>query len=536
MAPCILPLLPIIIGSSNTEVEKKISLKSLRIIFSLSVSVIVFTLLLKASTLLIDIPNSFWTGFSGITITILGLVMIFPRIWSKIPVVNKIKNSGNKSLATGHQKANHKGDYIVGLSLGPVFSTCSPTYLFIIATVLPASFGVGLIYLLGFTFGLVISLLLVAYFGQIIVNKVTNNSKKSEITKKVFGVIILVVGLSIITGLDKDFEAWILDSGYGATIEFEDKLIEEFGALGSDDKKDSSNQNVEIPSYLKRVFPNTDWSQTDSSIEKAMSGGPGKDGIPAVDNPKFVLASEFSKGDNTLAVVMNSGGVVKAYPYNILTWHEIVNDTVGDKEVSVTFCPLCGSAVVYDRELLEGVTTLGVSGSLIESNMVMYDRDTESLWQQSTGEAIAGDYFGTELDLVQFQLLTMGEVKNNYPNALVLSEDTGHNRDYSLNPYSGYEDSEGFIFPPSNNDTTYPSKEIMIAFDYMEIPASIPMNQIQEGGNYTETISVGEINISKSNGEITISDSSGQTIPFYFEMWFSWAVQNQDNGEVIDLK
>ena len=226
LAPCILPLLPIIIGSSSTENSKNISRKSLRIIFSLALSVIVFTLLLKASTLLIDIPNSFWTWFSGIVITVLGVVMLFPGLWSRNKLVQRIKLLSDRKLAKGHTKNSSVGDYIVGVSLGPVFSTCSPTYLFIIATVLPSSYLVGFIYLIGFVLGLVVSLMLVAYFGQSIVNKFTSNTNRTEITKKVFGAIILLVGISIITGLDKKLEAWILDSGYGATINFEQMLID----------------------------------------------------------------------------------------------------------------------------------------------------------------------------------------------------------------------------------------------------------------------------------------------------------------------
>jgi cytochrome c-type biogenesis protein len=229
LAPCIFPLLPVVIGSSNVEEDKKISAKTLRIISALSISVIIFTLLLKASTLLIDIPQSFWNWFSGGVILILGLVMIFPHLWAKISLVKKIKNAGNKGLASGTQKRSRIGDYIVGLSLGPVFSTCSPTYLFIIATVLPSSFTTGFVYLLGFVIGLAGVLMLVAYFGQSIVNRFNNNSVRNENINKVFGVLILIVGLSIITGYDKKFETWILDSGYGATIDFEQSLIERFG-------------------------------------------------------------------------------------------------------------------------------------------------------------------------------------------------------------------------------------------------------------------------------------------------------------------
>lgn len=226
LAPCILPLLPVVIGSSNTNENKKISAKSVRIILSLSVSVIIFTLLLKASTILIDIPNSFWNWFSGGVITILGLIMIFPNFWSSNKFILRFKKLGDKGVASGYQKKNAIGDYIVGFSLGPVFSTCSPTYLFIIATVLPSSFIVGLIYLFGFVLGLSVVLFLIAYFGQSIINKFNNHHKKSDLLKKIFGILIFLVGISIITGVDKKIETWILDSGYGATINFEQNLIE----------------------------------------------------------------------------------------------------------------------------------------------------------------------------------------------------------------------------------------------------------------------------------------------------------------------
>lgn len=527
LAPCILPLLPIVIGSADTKDQKKLSLRSIRIIASLAVSVIIFTLLLKASTLLVDIPNSFWTWFSGIVIVLLGLAMIFPETWSRLRIVNLVNRIGNRIISIGHGKKSNIGDYIVGLSLGPVFSTCSPTYLFIIATVIPASLSVGMVYLLGFTLGLVISLLLVAYFGQVIVSRIVTNQRKAEITKKIFGILVLVVGLLIITGLDKRFESWVLDSGYRATIDFEESLINEFG-----DGKEEAKDSIDIPNRLERTFPETNWNKVDDSIEKALSGGPGKDGIPSIDNPKFVPISEFSRDMKTQAIVLESDGFVKAYPYNILTWHEIVNDEIGSQKISVTFCPLCGSAVVYDRELGYGETTLGVSGFLIESNMVMYDRSTQSLWQQSTGESIAGDYLGEKLDLVKFQLMTIGEVIDKYPNASVLSEDTGYFRNYGLDPYSGYNENEKFIFAPSRVDKTYDVKEIMVVFNYKNTSFSFPINDLKEGQKYSHK----EINISKNDGVIKIIDKNGEDLPFYFEMWFSWAVQNEEGGEVIELE
>jgi len=233
LAPCILPLLPVVIGASE-EGSRGVSRKALTVIGSLSISVILFTLLLKATTLFISIPQSFWTSFSGIVIVIVGLAIVFPSFWVRIPYVNKLSLLSNKAVGSGYQKKSYKGDVLIGLALGPVFTTCSPTYLFIIATVLPASFIVGFTYLLGFTLGLALSLLLIAYFGQKIVNKITERMQTAGRVKQIFGVLIILVGIAILTGYDKKLETLILDSGYGATIHLEDSLIEQFAP-----KKDS---------------------------------------------------------------------------------------------------------------------------------------------------------------------------------------------------------------------------------------------------------------------------------------------------------
>ena len=227
LAPCILPLLPIIIGTSETG-KHHIAWRSIVVISSLSISVIFFTLLLKASTLLIDIPQTFWNIFSGSMIVLVGIAIVLPNIWSNLPFVKKVNIFSNKAIGTGYQKKNYYGDVIIGLALGPVFTTCSPTYLFIIATILPAGFLLGFVYLLGFTLGLAISLLLIAYFGGQLVNKITNHMIATNRVKQIFGILIIIVGIAILTGYDKKLETMILDSGYGATINFEELLIERF--------------------------------------------------------------------------------------------------------------------------------------------------------------------------------------------------------------------------------------------------------------------------------------------------------------------
>ena len=228
VAPCILPLLPVVIGASEEEEKKRISRRALTVIASLSVSVIVFTLLLKATTLLIAIPQVFWSSVSGAIIILVGLAIVFPSLWVRVPFVQKLSVASNTAVGTGYQKKSYAGDMLIGLALGPVFTTCSPTYLFIIATVLPASFIVGLLYLLGFTFGLALALLLVAYFGQRIVNAVSARMNATGKVKQAFGALIIVVGILVLTGYDKTIETRILDSGYGATIQLEDALLEKF--------------------------------------------------------------------------------------------------------------------------------------------------------------------------------------------------------------------------------------------------------------------------------------------------------------------
>jgi len=227
LAPCILPLLPIMIGSSQPG-EHRLSAQSLTVIGSLSISVVLFTLLLKASTLLIDIPQAFWRVFSGGIILLVGLAMLFPFLWARLPLVQRMSIWGNKAIGTGYQKKNYSGDMLIGLALGPVFSTCSPTYLFIVATILPTGFLAGFMYLIGFTLGLASSLLLIAYFGGQIVKKISDHIGATNRVKQIFGLLIILVGVAISTGYDKKIETTILDSGYGATIDFEEWLIDRF--------------------------------------------------------------------------------------------------------------------------------------------------------------------------------------------------------------------------------------------------------------------------------------------------------------------
>lgn len=306
----------------------------------------------------------------------------------------------------------------------------------------------------------------------------------------------------------------------------------------SSDKEPTPDKEIgdTIPRDLQQSFSKAEWDITNPSLTKVISGGPGKDGIPSIDKPQFVPIDTFQYADTVQAIVLQDKDTTKVYPYNILNWHEIVNDTIDGIPVAVTFCPLCGSAIVFDRRVNDTILTFGVSGFLLESNMIMFDRENEYLWQQSTGNILAGDNLDTTLELIPFQLMTIAEIKEKYPKALILSDNTGYNREYGSNPYSGYEDSEQFIFPPTQEDLRYPAKNIFVAFRLDNNIIGIPYSNLENGQTYTTTIQNNPITITRNSGEITISNPQNNEIPFYFEMWFSLATQHGANIIVFDPK
>ena len=217
LAPCILPLLPIIIGGSIVESEndKKENkwLKPVIITASLAVSVIVFTIIIKATTLVLGVPTNFWKFASGFIVIILGLNFLFPEYWTKISAKLGLFKTSNQALGKAYQKKGIMGSVLIGASLGPVFTSCSPTYALILATIMPASLFKGALYLSAYVLGLALTLLLVALVGQAFVDKLKWMADPNGLFKKVVGILFIVVGVSIMFGLDKKFETYLLDQG-----------------------------------------------------------------------------------------------------------------------------------------------------------------------------------------------------------------------------------------------------------------------------------------------------------------------------------
>ncbi len=191
--------------------------------------------------------------------------------------------------------------------------------------------------------------------------------------------------------------------------------------------------------------------------DEIISGGPPPDGIPPIEAPQFISVEEADEwlGTEEPVVYVEVNDEVKAYPVQILIWHEIVNDTVGDVPVAVTYCPLCNSAVTYVREVDGEVTSFGTSGRLFASALVMYDRATESLWTHFDGRAVVGVRTGEQLEFIPSPLIGWADFKEAFPDALVLDRDqTGHSRPYGENPYVGYDnpDTNPFLFRGTVDD------------------------------------------------------------------------------------
>lgn len=197
------------------------------------------------------------------------------------------------------------------------------------------------------------------------------------------------------------------------------------------------------PDGLRRLTAGwkTNWALHTITYDELLAGGPPRDGIPSIDDPQFITAEEASGwlAENEPVVALALHGDARAYPLQILTWHEIVNDTVGGEPIIVTFCPLCNSAIVFERKVDGEILEFGTSGLLRNSDLVMYDRTSESLWQQLTGDAIVGDMVGKQLTFVASAIISFADFHEAYPDGVILSRETGYTRRYGENPYTGYD-------------------------------------------------------------------------------------------------
>ena len=221
-APCVLPIVPVILGGSVAEKDKA---RPYIVVGALFVSIIVFTLILKASTALIGVPPWVWNYLSGGIVIFFGLTLLFPNFWEKIQSKLRLYDKSNRFLGKGYKKGGFWGAVMIGAALGPVFSSCSPVYLVILSVTLPTNFAKGIFYIAGYALGLCLVLLLVAKFGQVLINKFKWLEDPNGWFKRGLGLFLILVGIAVITGFDRGIQTWLIERGIYSPTEFEQKLV-----------------------------------------------------------------------------------------------------------------------------------------------------------------------------------------------------------------------------------------------------------------------------------------------------------------------
>lgn len=267
--------------------------------------------------------------------------------------------------------------------------------------------------------------------------------------------------------------------------------------------------------------------------KEILHGGPPRDGIPSIDEPKFVNAKSaaFLK-DNDRILGIHYNGEARAYPIRILNWHEIVNDEINGKPFAVTYCPLCGTGMVFASIVNAQKLTFGVSGLLYNSDVLLYDRETESLWSQILSKGVSGDMKDQALTSIPASHTRWSDWKTKYPDTKVLSTDTGFKRNYSRSPYGDYDENDSIYFPLSSNSRRYHPKERVIGLQIGDKFKAYPFKEL---GKLNETKLVETFNGKKitvnfdiENRDGSVLDSKGDPLPTVNGFWFAWYAFHPD--------
>jgi len=264
--------------------------------------------------------------------------------------------------------------------------------------------------------------------------------------------------------------------------------------------------------------------------EQIHFGGPAKDGIPAIDKPDFTSAglAAFLRDDDAVLGIVR-GGVARAYPIRILNWHEVVNDRFDHEAVVVTFCPLCGTGVAFDGRIDGRALRFGVSGLLYNSDVLLYDRQTQSLWSQLLGQAISGPMKGRRLTMLPLTHTTWADWRRNHPATRVLSTNTGQTRPYARDPYAVYESNEEILFPVAFRAAGYHPKERVLGVRIGERTKAYPFVELgKSDGVVSDRIGDTALTIrfDRNASRATAHTADGEQLPAVVGYWFAWYAFN----------
>jgi hypothetical protein len=260
-------------------------------------------------------------------------------------------------------------------------------------------------------------------------------------------------------------------------------------------------------------------------VSEIRSGGPPMDGIPSIDDPEFVSVSVADGwiADNELVLALVHEGVERVYPLQIMVWHEIVNDEIAGTPVAVTYCPLCGSGIAYVREIEGEAVEFGTSGKLYNSNLIMYDRKTESYWTQIDGLAVVGPLTGMELEAISVDTVVWRDWKDSHPDSEVLSQNTGHSRQYGVDPYGSYYEDSYLIFPVNEEDDRIHAKTVVFGIEVDGVYKAYQEDDLIESSIIEDSVNGVDLIVTREDdGIVSIVDSDGLEIVKERDFWFAW--------------
>jgi len=509
--PCALPILPVVLASG---LEKRA--RTIGTIVGLVTLFVVVTLTLSSIVSLLGVSADSIRNASMVFLLAIGFLLIFPDKWA---IIQHAIERRWRIPTLGRGREDFAGGFLTGASLGVVWTPCvGPVVAAVTAlTASSETSGAAIIITSAYGLGIGLSLWVIALGGKKILDRFGFVKTKNSHIRQWFGVIIVLTALSILVGLDRSLQTWTLKNlpeswtQAGSFLQDSDLIRDKLDDVrqGSEEKNQSKNGKI-----------------TEDDLDR---GCPRRDCIPSIDNPKFESASSANKWlqDDDIVFGAEHNGVARAYSQRILNWHEIVNDTIGGKPVVITFCPLCGSSVAFDRMVGGKEVEFGVSGYLYNSNLVMYDRDTDSLWQQVGGEAIVGEASERNEILKPFLLTSTSwkQWKSQHPDTQVLSRDTGFTRDYDVYPYGGYEENGAIYFGIQNSDDRLKVKEVVHAFDIEGSFKVYTEEDLKPGTEFEDTIGDHIVQITRGkDGAITALDKQTQVeyVPLR-TFWFAWA-------------
>ncbi len=266
---------------------------------------------------------------------------------------------------------------------------------------------------------------------------------------------------------------------------------------------------------------------------EVLLGGPPRDGIPTLTDPRFERASVATWLDDDDRVLALEGGQPKAYPIRILNWHEVVNDQVGGQPVAITYCPLCGTGMAFDPHVGGNRLTFGVSGLLYNSDVLLYDRETESLWTQIGRRAVSGPLRGKELRQIPLLHTTWGRWRERHTNSLVLSRETGFERDYDRDPYLGYASEQRLWFPVGRTDERLPSKALVLGIERPEGARAYPFEELRRVPSpVRDRIGDDELFVyfDRDSDTAFATDLESRPLAGTVAYWFAWSAFHPGTG------